>query len=285
MTILMYPYDLQLHTNLSDGDYPLDDVVAKAKDVGLKGISITDHNLAHGVNHKAASAREVGLQAIPGTEISAKYEGIEVHILGYAISFDEAILQAGLQETIDGYNARSQEIIKKINQSDIARLDFDELLAQKGLGNCVVRYDIARALAKAMSQPLQKVKKLLDTGQPFYVPYGDWAMLPMEAVALVHQSGGKAVFSHPGETERKMGEEKFRALFTALLDAGLDGVEVFSAKHTPVEQKKYQDLAEKHRLFVTGGSDYHGDIHHPELTLGLGGLNEEQFNLFFNRLT
>src|SRR5687767_11398356 len=104
----MYQYDLQVHTNLSDGDYPLETVLTQAKEAGLKGLVITDHNVARGINHKAKLARRQGFESVSGIEISCKYEGIEVHILGYARTFNETLLTQSLQATIDGYNERSR---------------------------------------------------------------------------------------------------------------------------------------------------------------------------------
>ncbi|MBU6389742.1 PHP domain-containing protein [Patescibacteria group bacterium] len=281
---MVYPYDLQIHTCRSDGDYPLDTVLELAKTIGLKGLSITDHNLAVGVNAAAERAREKGFTAIAGVEISAKFQGVETHILGYSRQFNESILAAGLRQTLEGYDERSRKMVELVNRSGMAKLDFERMKKAKGEETCIVKYDIAYYLGPLIGQSRKDAQKLFDRGGPFFVPYGDWAMSPVQAVDLIHRSGGRAVLAHPGETAQKMGEPVFSDLLSTLLPGGLDGMEVTACKHTLEQNNRFAEYARKHQLLMTGGSDYHGDQHHPEIEMGAGGLTEEQFREFYAAL-
>ncbi|MBI4415330.1 MAG: PHP domain-containing protein [Candidatus Kerfeldbacteria bacterium] len=280
----MFPYDLQIHTNQSDGDYSLDTVIQKAKRAKLKGVVITDHNVAGTIDANIQAATAAGLSTCGGVEISAKFGGIEVHVLGYARAFARGVLERGLAKTLTGYNVRSQAMVAKINRSGLAHLSFTKIRRRKGSGTCVVKYDIAQVLGPLIHRAPRDAQRLLDRGGPFFIPYGTWAMSPTQAVRLIHRAGGIAVISHPGETQRKMGSINFRKLFAAVRQVGIDGLEVNSSKHSRAERAQFATLARQYQLVVTGGSDWHGEGHHPEIALGSGGLTERQFKAFIKHL-
>ena len=76
-------------------------------------------------------------------------------------------------------------------------------------------------------------------------------MSAMEAIELVHQAGGLAVMAHPGLNRTD-------EIIPALVKSGLDGIECFHTKHTTRLVERYLEIADRHRLLVTGGSDCHG---------------------------
>ena len=74
---------------------------------------------------------------------------------------------------------------------------------------------------------------------------------PEVVIAEIHGAGGLASIAHPG----KLGDD---ALVQAVVDAGLDAVEVFHPDHTGADEARYEALASRLGLLTTGGSDYHG---------------------------
>ena len=50
---------------------------------------------------------------------------------------------------------------------------------------------------------------------------------------------------------------------------GIQGVEVYYSGHTPDQTRLYAELAKRHDLLMTGGSDFHGAIQ-PEIEMGSG---------------
>jgi predicted metal-dependent phosphoesterase TrpH len=71
-------------------------------------------------------------------------------------------------------------------------------------------------------------------------------------IELVHRAGGVAVLAHPGMSFPE-------AVLAELVASGLDGLEVFHPAHLPSQIEHYMQLASRHELLITGGSDSHGD--------------------------
>ena len=78
----MGSYDLHIHTVFSDGTMSVEDVLKKAKHIGLSGISITDHDTLDGSLKALSIQRDYGVLAIPGVEVSTRYG----HILVYGLT-------------------------------------------------------------------------------------------------------------------------------------------------------------------------------------------------------
>jgi hypothetical protein len=91
--------------------------------------------------------------------------------------------------------------------------------------------------------------RYIGTGKPAYVPKK--VLLPSEAINLVHQAGGVAVLAHPAL------DNTFRFL-DELMAVGLDGIEVYHSSHSQSDVDRCREAARRHRLVMTGGSDYHG---------------------------
>jgi predicted metal-dependent phosphoesterase TrpH len=91
--------------------------------------------------------------------------------------------------------------------------------------------------------------RFLKKNRPAYVP--KFKISAREAIELVHQAGGLASMAHPGLNRSD-------EVIPALAAAGLDGIECFHSKHTAAMSDYYLDIAARHHLLVTGGSDCHG---------------------------
>lgn len=279
-----FPVDLHTHSNYSpDAQYAPRDLCTQAAAAGLSGIVITDHNCTNHFNAAQAAAQACNLSSCQGVEITARYRNSDVHVLGYARAFDRAVLDAGLRETIDGYNARSREITEKVRAAGLADVDFAGL-KKNVAGPYVSKPNIAQEIARQRGIPYPKAIKLVERGGPAYVPYGDWAMTPAEAAVLISKAGGVAVLAHPGDffTTRSSVPEAERwimveELLTQLTAAGLFGIEVQYPTHTPSVVERLRTLAEEHRLFQTGGSDWHGGAFKPDRTFGIAGVSTETF--------
>ena len=90
--------DLHLHTRFSDGTEPPQRVVELAREAGLSAIAITDHDNTEAFAIAAPVAKQLGIELIPGIEMSASIAGREVHILGFFIDFTHAAFRKHLSE-------------------------------------------------------------------------------------------------------------------------------------------------------------------------------------------
>jgi 3',5'-nucleoside bisphosphate phosphatase len=75
--------DFHIHSTASDGFLSPVEIVVTAKSRGIDILAITDHNTMAGVMEAATAGRSYGVSVIPGVEISTKYNGESIHILGY----------------------------------------------------------------------------------------------------------------------------------------------------------------------------------------------------------
>jgi len=284
----MYPYDLHCHSSFSDGDFDVSKVIQKAKEAGLKGLAITDHNVIDHIKLAETESEKAGLTNVEGVEITSSFQSIDIHILGYSLGFDLRRLQQILKPIQDGYNERARIIIRKLKQSIGIELDFDSLVASRPAG-VVFRYNIAQAIDQKQNIPLNEAQRLIGRNGPAWEPYGEWVPKPEQVVEGIHKANGIAVIAHPGDIKRsghnpQLLKKNVTELITTLVKVGLDGIEVRHSSHGTEEEQYFGSLAQKYDLIESGGSDWHGEIHHPEIAMGMSGLTQSEFDHFVDQL-
>ncbi len=241
--------DLHLHTQFSDGTFTPEELVLRAQNAGLACIALTDHDTVEGCTRAAAACAAVQMDFISGSELTAEHEDTEVHILGYFLDTENQTLLGRLAKFQADRQNRIREMVAALNKLGIP-LKVEAVFA---MANCKSpgRPHVARALVKEklIGNLDEAFEKYLKKGRPAWVP--KTKMSALEAVELIHQSGGLAVIAHPGLNRTD-------DIIPALVDAGMDGIECFHTKHSTVMSERYLEIAEKYDLLVTGGSDCHG---------------------------
>lgn len=266
--------DLHTHTVYSDGLVTPEVLVQRAKEKGLTGLALTDHDTVDGLPSFLAAGRKYGLACIPGIELSTELEGVEFHILGYQIDFENDTLRRRLGQVIAARRERARGMLALLARHGLS-LSWEEVVA--GSPNAFVgRGQIYRALkAKKLIGPDPDRKAFhyyLGPRGVAYLPHRELSTL--EAIALVRAAGGWPVVAHPG----RLGKD---SLLPLLAEHGLAGLEVYYPEHNPEQVRKYLALAKKLGLLVTGGSDYHGLPEEREL--GDGRIDEAKAYLPFFR--
>jgi predicted metal-dependent phosphoesterase TrpH len=255
--------DLHLHTTASDGRLAPADLVQRAVAAGIRTMSVTDHDTVAGLVEARVAAERVQLEMIDGIEITATHEGRDVHILGYYIDANGQALGTFLRAQRASRVERVFEIGEKLNALGVG-VEIDDLLESAAAkpGTSVGRPMIARALLDAghVTSMQEAFDRYLGLGQPAFVPRR--GQNPRDVVEVIHLAGGIASMAHPGVTRQP-------ALLGALVDAGLDGIEVYHSDHRPAVRAELSVFAARHRLLVTGGSDFHGDDDRERI---LGGI-------------
>lgn len=253
-------FDLHLHSTASDGDLAPGQVVREAAARGLTGISLTDHNGLWGLDEAADAAGKLGLEFLEGIEITARYQNVDVHVLGYAREFAREILEEGLAATRAGYAARVQEMAALCQAEGYEKVSWQDIQARRAsfCSPCFVSFDVARELIEKYSLDSEAARKLTVSGGACYVPYGDWALSPAAAVNLIHRAGGKASLAHPGTIQQESSRETLLAVVRETCSAGLDALEVIHPFHEENYRAWLSALARERGLTITGGSDWHG---------------------------
>lgn len=241
--------DLHLHTQFSDGTFTPEELVAQAQKNGLVCIALTDHDTVEGCARAAAACAAVSMEFIPGAELTAEHADTEVHIIGYFLDTTNATLLDRIAQFQTVRMRRIHEMVAALNRQGLP-LKAEAVFA---LANCKSpgRPHVARALVKEklIGSLDEAFERYLKRGKPAWVP--KTKMSAMESIGLIHQAGGLAVMAHPGLNRTD-------EIIPDLVKAGLDGIECFHTKHSTVMSERYLEIAEKHHLLVTGGSDCHG---------------------------
>ncbi len=237
-----------MHTTASDGQLSPSELVQLARDRGLNAIAVTDHDTTEGIT-EAQQATPGSPVIIPGIELSAEEDGVDVHMLGYFIQIEQTDFQAQLVRFRDDRLNRGRKIVERLGELGMP-VEWDAVLKLAD-GGSVGRPHVARAMIAAghVDSLQEAFERYLYTGGPAYVSRE--RLSPEAAVALIHSAGGVAVMAHPGLVEG------YAAMVERLVSAGLDGVEIMHPKNPKVVRDNLRGLAQKHKLIVTGGSDFH----------------------------
>jgi len=261
-------FDLQSHSTHSDGDLPPMQVVALAAAAGVRLLALSDHDTVAGVDEALAAARQHGIALVPAVEISAP-DGAhpDIHVLGYGIDHrDERLLErlaayrADRDERADRMIARLRELGFELEESRIR-----ERVAQ---GKPVGRPHIAAAVfahpanrerleAEGLHDPPAVLVAYLIEGAPAFA--GRTIPTVEEAIRVIHDAGGVAVWAHPFWDVKD--PDEVLATIDRYVGYGLDGIEAFYITHTPEQTRLLADRAEELDLLTTGSADFHGPDH------------------------
>jgi hypothetical protein len=242
--------DLHMHSTFSDGAFTVEELLYKAKNANLNTISITDHDNLDAYEAGLPLAQTLGINFVPGVEISAVYEGRDIHILGYFYDHTNLALHMEIREQSKRRQSRGKSILKKLKTLGI-NLSWEKVLAYSKHG-VVGRPHIAMAMQKEeyVDSFAEAFQKYLGEGAEAYVEKKGISI--EQTIALIRSAGGISVLAHP----HRSGIDE---LIPQMAEWGLGGIETFCQSQKGVASKRYRDFAKKHDLVCSGGSDFHSD--------------------------
>ena len=246
--------DLHTHTTASDGTQSPAENVRLAAQAGLAAVAITDHDTVSGIAEALEEGKRLGIEVVPGVEISTYASNQDIHVLGYYIDYDSPRLLERLEQLRETRNKRNEMLVERLQTLGV-EISMAEVLKElegvKSEGDTIGRPHIASVLLKKgyVASISEAFERYLGKQGAAYV--NPPRIHPATAVAWIHEAGGAAVLAHPG----LYGDDK---LVGELIASGLDGIEVYHADHTSEDEDRYRMLAEKHGLLITAGSDFHG---------------------------
>jgi len=266
--------DLHIHTTASDGTFTPAQVVAHALKLNLKAIAITDHDTLAGSSEALNGGIPTELDFLTGVEISAAsppfyHQAGSFHLLGYGILLNDLKLNQTLASLQAARKNRNPAIVARLNQLGIA-ISLDEVREEAGdvqLG----RPHIAQTLVRkgVVSSMDEAFDHFLKTGKPAYVD--KYRIECSGAIEAILGAGGIPVLAHPGLLEYES-DDQLDELIGQLKLMGIRGIEVFYSEHTAAQMHLFTELARRHALLMTGGTDFHGSIH-PDIKMGSGKDN------------
>lgn len=268
----MIPFraDLHCHSTFSDGTDSPEQLILLAAELGLRGLSITDHDTI-AFYEKENFQRQKSLFLLPGVEFSAMSRREPVHILAYGFSIDSESIKALCVRHQQRRHERNQRILKNLHNIGI-NLDLHDIThsLQGSWGRPHIAHELIK---KGYVSSIQEAFELyLGEGKTAYDP-GESVSVE-ETIEAIHQGRGKAVLAHPHLIKRS-------TTIRFLLELPFDGIECYYAKMAPMHEKKWLDIAHKKNWIITGGSDYHGKTK-PYSELGSSWVGQETFDLLYN---
>lgn len=263
-----YRVDLHTHSFYSDGTLSPEELIDWAASQQLDQIALTDHDGIGGIPEARDAAMKRGIDFIPGIEFSAEDEdGSTMHILGYHIDWENEELNQALSEIRENRRDRNDRLLQGLKGMGypLEWEDFDK----KGDRNYLGKPDFARAMLKKgyireFGEAFEPGKLL---GSSEIRKIRKKKIKAREAIRLILNAGGIPVLAHPMKVSGLMTGEVLEAreymealekLVIKLKSYGLKGLECFYPEHTPEEAEALIGLAEKYKLHITSGSDYHG---------------------------
>lgn len=245
--------DLHSHSTVSDGTLSPSELVLRAHEKEVEVFALTDHDATEGLKEAAEMATKVGLNFVPGIELSVTWSHQTIHILGLGINSDDEDLNKGLMVLRVFRERRGEEIALKLEKKGLEnplegakKFANGEILSRTHFA----RYLVEQGKAKDMRQVF---KRYLVQGKPGYVA-GKWASLE-EALSWIHGAGGIAIIAHPARY--KLSATRLRQLIAEFKELGGLGFEAISGSHSPEEEVRMAQLANKFGLYISKGSDFH----------------------------
>lgn len=263
--------DLHVHTTCSDGVYTPSQIIDRAQGIGLGAVAITDHDTVAGIDEALAHAEKIGMEVVPGIELSAESPFGSYHILGYYMNHKDPDFTKVLDEILDFRDNRNPKIIAKLNALGID-ITMDEVKLEAGTG-VVGRPHMAKVLLKkqVVATMQEAFNRFLAEGAAAYVDKKRVSVA--ECINLIVAAGGIPVWAHPGIVRWNDIEKDFEAEVARLAHLGLRGIEARYGSYSNNMTKRCLAFAQKYSLLVTGGSDYHGgNKKNVELGRGTGRL-------------
>lgn len=267
--------DLHCHTRVSDGSMRVEELVAYAARIGLDCLGVTDHDSMSGTARAQNAAEGTGVRVIPGLEISTfdYAHGKKVHLLCYAPQKPDALL-ALCRETLQKREQATLEIIEKVRTRYPVSVDAVRACAAES--DALYKQHVLAALMD-MGFTLSMFGELRRT--LFSRSAGGFALVQVnypetrEAIRVAKETGGLVVLAHPGLYRNF-------DILEELCGLGLDGIEACHPFHSAEDEQTAREAAARHRLLVTGGSDFHGFYRsrvNPLFTKGIQGDELDRF--------
>jgi predicted metal-dependent phosphoesterase TrpH len=242
--------DLHSHTLCSDGVLSPEALVDLAATRRVAALAVTDHDTVEGLDAACARGVELGIEVVPGIELSIEEGSMDVHLLGYFVS-RPAVLADALAEIRRERVTRARRIVERLRELGY-ELEY-AAVAARARGGVVGRPHVAEEMvARGHVASLNDAfDRWLGADRPAYIAKRSVGLAA--GAALLRAAGAVPVVAHPGPSD-------LDALVPWLRDQGVAGLEVWHPKHDESQRGRYAEMARRHGLVPTGGTDFHREI-------------------------
>jgi 3',5'-nucleoside bisphosphate phosphatase len=242
--------DMHMHSTFSDGALSVNSLIDFCAEQGLSAISVTDHDNIDSFEAGKERAKELGIEYVPGVEISSSVGGSDIHILGYLFDPTHLRLNRTLVELRKRRIDRARQIVDRLEERGVS-VNYERVMA-RAQGGSVGRAHIATQLMEEeyVTTFQEAFTKYLGNDSDLMADLDTVKLSPAEAIGLILEAGGVPVMAHPSKTNRD-------DLLEMLVESGLMGIETYCHGQTQASCQKYKSIALKYNLVCSGGADFH----------------------------
>ncbi len=253
--------DLHLHSNHSDGTWTPEEVVSNAAGLEFSTIALTDHDNVSGLAEAIRAGKEKNVEVIPGIEITSYHRGVETHILGYFIDYEDSDFLKILKQLTEFRNSAITEMVALLNNQSYT-INIDDVIGTS-ISGYIGRPHVARALCDNGFIP--RIQDAFDGG-----PIGDDGdcfvrmsdLSAEDAIGVITDAGGLPVIAHPGAWPNPGNCFPDNDIHE-LKKVGLAGIECAHPRHSADIRQRFESIADELEMIKTGGSDCHGEYYDP----------------------
>lgn len=265
--------DLHNHSRCSDGTLSPAQLATEAARAGLGAAALTDHNTTAGLCEFVRAARELGVEPVPGVEISTEYpidgKAKEFHVLALFLDENSAEkLEPMLAEVRRRSDSSKRGLVDRLRAGGYNVPTYDEIRAQAG-GVSINRAHVAAHMVKLgyAADRREVFDGILNERAGFYRPAERFDSL--EVIRTIKDIGAVSVLAHP---LLKLDAQRLDGFISEAAKAGLDGMEVHCSEYDGQQTAQAMQLADRYALAYSGGSDFHGG-NKPHISIGSGRGN------------
>lgn len=275
--------DLHMHTVYSDGDKTISEILKKCEEKKLEYISITDHNTCKQYQDEALNQNIFSGKIIKGSELKAIFKNKAIEILAYDIKNTEIIEKWSQKFFSEKILRKQQEDSKKQLldicdkkgliydedkiKKDILLTDYITIYIYQELMKHKENYKILGEYTESLSYFIRK--GLLNPKSEYFIKDNSPKPEYKEVIDVVHEAGALAFLAHPYEYRF---QDTIEFIDDLRKEKELDGIECFHPSANENEMHILEKYARQNNLYISGGSDYHGQKK-PKVEIGIGEGN------------
>lgn len=242
--------DLHMHTTLSDGRLTPLELLQRAKQNGVDIIAITDHDIVGNVEEIQTQAKQIGVQYIPGIELSTVTQNKSVHLLGYFTdnSYQNEAIRLYSKFIKEKRIERAKTMISLLAEHFDIHIDYD--MVERHSRGIVARPHIAKAIHETYPEYSFDTifKTMIGDHNKAYVPSAE--MSTKDGIQFLKDNHCIVVLAHPVLLKPHIKDE--------VLGLPFDGLEAIYYRNTTEDEAFFKALAKEKGMIITAGSDYHG---------------------------
>lgn len=266
--------DLHIHSNFSDGSYAPEEIIDLVKERGVTAFSVTDHDTLDGCKVLDRIRIPSGMSFFQGVEFSCKHKEVDLHMLGYAFCLENKTINDLADKSSNFRKEKTERLAEYLREEHKIIIPDEDMVILRGARSNVGKPNFAKILIRmGYGKSVKEViEKYLNDFKAF-----DLKVEAEEAIKAISAAVGFSSLAHPLIIMKdfKYGYDRIDTLVGELKEIGLDALEVYYGEHSERDKREFETIAKRHKLMMSGGSDFHG-TNKPDIQIGdLGeGMND-----------